>query len=94
MTAYAGTTTIFADADAESEWDGEHIRISLFGNVNGRKADAVMVGQVLLTPHTILKMHNAVTKGMNSAFKTFERPRATVLEFAKTGPDAFAMKGA
>lgn len=83
MTTYQTCTTILCDGDADSAWDGEFCRINLFGNVNGAKADAVMVGQLILTPHTILRLHNAVTKGMNTAFKHFERPKAKVVKYQR-----------
>lgn len=84
MTAYQTCNTILCDGDAESAWDGEFCRISLFGNVHGKGADAVMVGQIILTPHTILRMHNAVNKGMNTAFTALVKPeKAKIVKYRR-----------
>jgi hypothetical protein len=72
---YQTIASIFADGDCEGRADGDLVRISLFGNINGADRPAVMVGQVILTRHTILRMHNAITKGMRESFEPQQKAK-------------------
>ena len=46
--------------------------------------DGEFFGQIILTPHTILRMHNAINKGMNTAFTALVKPdKAKIVKYRR-----------
>lgn len=85
MTTLPNCTTLYCDDHIDGAWDGETARISLYGRTAEGPA---LVGQVVLTRHTIMHLLTASSKAINGAYK---QPKAKVIKFR---PALHTVKGA